>query len=59
MRFQIIDEKLSGQIKTLDPKVEQLDKQIANQEFTNRSVLVGLILVILGGAIKLFEFGNF
>ena len=48
------DEKLSGQIKALDTKVEQLDKRVGNQEFTNRGVLVGLIVVILGGAAKFF-----
>jgi hypothetical protein len=31
-----------------------LDKRVGNQEFTNRSILVGLILVILGGAAKIF-----
>lgn len=46
--------KIEGNIKALDTKVEQLDKRIGNQEFTNRGVLVGLILVILGGAVKLF-----
>ena len=53
-QIKVVDEKLSGQIKTLDTKVEQLDKRIGNQEFTNRGVLVGLILVILGGAAKFF-----
>ncbi len=48
------DEKLSGQIKALDTKVEQLDKRVGNQEFTNRGVLIGLIVVILGGAAKFF-----
>ena len=52
--IKAIDEKLSGQIKALDTKVEQLDKRIGNQEFTNRGVLVGLIIVILGGAAKFF-----
>ena len=57
IKLEIADVK--GDIKSLNTKVEQLDKRIANQEFTNRGVLVGLILVILGGAIKLFELGNF
>lgn len=52
--IKAIDERLSGQIKALDTKVEQLDKRIGNQEFTNRGVLVGLIIVILGGAAKFF-----
>ena len=58
-QIKSVDEKLSGQIKTLDTKVEQMDKRLANQEFINRGVVVGLILVILGGAVKLFELGNF
>ena len=53
-RIDAVDEKLSGQIKALDTKVDQLDKRVGNQEFTNRGVLVGLILVILGGAAKFF-----
>jgi DNA repair exonuclease SbcCD ATPase subunit len=52
--IKTIDEKLSGQIKALDTKVEQLDKRIGNSELTSRGVLVGLIVVILGGAAKLF-----
>ncbi|AFZ36819.1 hypothetical protein Sta7437_3312 [Stanieria cyanosphaera PCC 7437] len=46
--------EIKREIKALDLKVDQLDKRVGNQEFTNRGVLVGLILVILGGAIKFF-----
>jgi predicted nuclease with TOPRIM domain len=53
-QIKTVDEKLSGQIKSLDTKVDQLDKRVGNQEFTNRGVLVGLIIVILGGAAKFF-----
>jgi outer membrane murein-binding lipoprotein Lpp len=49
-----VDEKLSGQIKTLDTKVDQLDKRISNSELTNRGILIGLVVIILGGAAKLF-----
>jgi outer membrane murein-binding lipoprotein Lpp len=56
--LKAVDEKLSGQIKALDTKVDQLDKRVGNQEFTNRGILVGLVLVILGGAAKLFGIGN-
>lgn len=45
--------KIEGKIESLDTKVEQLDKRIGNQEFTNRGVLIGLVVVILGGAAKL------
>lgn len=46
--------EVKGDIKALDTKVEGLDKRVGNQEFTNRGVLVGLIVVILGGAAKFF-----
>ena len=46
--------KIEGKIEALDTKVEQLDKRIGNQEFTNRGVLIGFVVVILGGAAKLF-----
>ncbi len=49
-----IDEKLSGQINTLDTKVEQLDKRISNSEFTNRGILIGIIVIVLSGAAKFF-----
>lgn len=51
-KISAVDEKLSGQIKALDTKVEQLDKRISNSEFTNRGILIGLVVVILGGAAK-------
>ena len=46
--------EVKGGIKTLDTKVEGLDKRVGNQEFTNRGVLIGLIVVILVGAAKFF-----
>jgi predicted nuclease with TOPRIM domain len=46
--------EIKGNIKALDTKVEGLDKRVSNQEFTNRGVLIGLIVVILGGAAKFF-----
>lgn len=49
-------ETVKGDIKALDTKVEQLDKRIGNRELTNRGVLIGLIVVILGGAAKFFGF---
>jgi septal ring factor EnvC (AmiA/AmiB activator) len=53
-------EKVNEDIKVLDTKVEQLALRVGNQEFTpirvqaNRGVLIGLILALLGGAIKIF-----
>ena len=58
-KIESVDEKLSGQIKALDTKVEQLDKRITNSELINRGILIGLIVIVLGGAAKLFGFmGN-
>ena len=53
-KINTVDEKLSGEIKALDTKVEQLDKRISNSELTNRGILIGLVVIILGGAAKLF-----
>ncbi len=50
--------EIKGDIKALDTKVEGLDKRVSNQEFTNRGVLIGLIVVILGGAAKFFGWGR-
>lgn len=46
--------EIKGDLKSLDTKLEQLDKRIGNQELTNRGILVGLVVIILGGAAKLF-----
>ena len=42
-------EAVKGDIKALDTKVDQLDKRISNSEFTNRGILIGLVVIILGG----------
>lgn len=43
----------------LEEKVEALGKQVQNQEFINRGILIALVVAILGGAAKLFGFvGN-
>ena len=46
--------EIKGEIKTLDARVEQLDKIITNSEFTNRGILIGIVVLVLGGAAKLF-----
>jgi outer membrane murein-binding lipoprotein Lpp len=46
--------EVKGEIKTLDAQVEQLDKRITNSEFTNRGILIGIVVIILGGAAKIF-----
>jgi outer membrane murein-binding lipoprotein Lpp len=52
--------KLEGKIEAVDEKlytkVDQLDKRIGNSELTNRGILIGLVVIILGGAAKLFGF---
>ena len=55
-QINLLDEKLSGQINLLDEKVSGLGKRLENQEFTNRGILIGLIVVVLGGAAKVFGF---
>ncbi|VEP17306.1 conserved hypothetical protein [Hyella patelloides LEGE 07179] len=47
-------ETVKGDLKALDTKVEQLDKRVGNSELTNRGILIGLVVVILGGTAKLW-----
>ncbi len=51
--IQITLETIKGDIKALDTKVEQLDKRVANQEFLNRGVFIGLLIALLGGIVNL------
>ena len=48
-----LDEKLSGKINTLDVKVDGLSTRVGNQEFLLRTIVGGLVLIILGGAAKM------
>lgn len=62
-KIEGLDKKFSTKIEGLDEKIstkiDGLDKRIGNQEFLNRAVVVGLLLVIFGGLAKLFGFvGN-
>lgn len=52
--IQITLETIKGDIKALDTKVEQLDKRVANQEFLNRGVFIGLLVALLGGVVNFF-----
>ena len=54
--IKTLDEKLSRQIKILDTKVDGLSTRVQNQEFTSRAILGGLLLIVLGGAAKMFNF---
>ena len=49
-----LDEKLTGKINVLDEKITGQGKRLDFQEFINRSILGGLILIVLGGAAKYF-----
>jgi chromosome segregation ATPase len=44
--------EIRGDIKALDTKVDQLEKRVGNQEFYNRGILIGIIVIVLGGAAK-------
>ena len=48
--------ELKGDIKILDEKIEGLTVRVAYQEFTNRGILIALVVAVLGGAAKLFGF---
>lgn len=48
-------ETVKGNIKALDTKVEQIDKRVANQEFLNRGIFIGLVLALLGGILNIFS----
>jgi hypothetical protein len=47
-----LDEKLTGKINVLDEKITGLGKRLEFQEFINRSILGGLIIIVLGGVAK-------
>jgi septal ring factor EnvC (AmiA/AmiB activator) len=53
-KIEIGQAEIKGDIKALDTKVEQLDKRVANQEFLNRGVFIGLLLALLGGVVNFF-----
>jgi hypothetical protein len=48
--------ELKGDIKVLDEKIEGLTVRVGYQEFTNRGILIALVVAVLGGAAKLFGF---
>ena len=49
-----LEEKLIGETKTINAKLDGLGKRLDTQEFINRSVVVGLVLAIAAGVVKLF-----
>jgi hypothetical protein len=48
-----LEGNLIGKIETLNGKFEQIDKRVGNIEFANRGIFVGMILAVIGGAVKL------
>ena len=52
--IKTLSTELKGEIKTLDAKVEGLSTRVGNQEFLLRTIVGGLVLIILGGAAKMF-----
>jgi hypothetical protein len=48
--------ELKGDIKVLDEKIEGLTVRVGYQEFTNRGILIALVVAVLGGGAKLFGF---
>ena len=55
-KLEIGQTEIKGDIKTLDEKINGLTARVAYQEFTNRGILIALVVAILGGAAKLFCF---
>ncbi len=53
-QIKTLDEKFGGQIKTLDANVSGLSTRVQNQDLLSRTVLGGIILLIIGGAIRMF-----
>ena len=55
-KLEIGQADLKGDIKVLDEKIEGLTVRVAYQEFTNRGILIALVVAVLGGAAKLVGF---
>jgi archaellum component FlaC len=46
--------EIKGEIKNLETKVDGLSTRVGSQEFLSRTIVGGLILIVLGGAAKMF-----
>ncbi|NCQ95095.1 MAG: DUF4164 domain-containing protein [Microcystis wesenbergii Mw_QC_S_20081001_S30D] len=59
-KLEIGQSELKGEIKALDERltteIKGLTARVANQEFTNRGILIALVVAIVAGAAKLFGF---
>jgi uncharacterized protein (DUF849 family) len=54
--LKVSQAEIRGDIKVLDEKVTGIGKRLENQEFVSKGILGGLLLIVLGGAAKYFEF---
>ena len=54
--IKALDERLSGEIKALENKVDGIGKRLDNQEFLNRGVVVAVLAALIAGGAKLFGF---
>jgi uncharacterized protein (DUF849 family) len=52
--IKALEAELKGDIKALDTEVKGIGKRLDTQEFINRSVVVGFVLALTAGVIKLF-----
>ena len=55
-KLEVGQAELSGEIKTLESKVDGLGKRLDNQEFLNRGVVVTVLAALIAGGAKLFGF---
>ena len=59
-KLEIGQSELRGDIIALDERltaeIKGLTARVAYQEFTNRGILIALVVAILGGAAKIFGF---
>ena len=59
-KVEIGQSELKGEIKALDERltteIKGLTARVTYQEFTNRGILIPLVVAILGGGAKLFGF---
>jgi predicted nucleic acid-binding Zn-ribbon protein len=46
--------ELKGEVKNLETKIDGLSTRVSSQEFLSRTIVGGLVLIILGGAAKMF-----
>ena len=52
--MKALNERLTGEIRTVNAKIDGLGKRLDTQEFISRSVVVGLVLAIAAGVVKIF-----